>query len=57
MKMKNTTWIAVAAWIATAIAVIVALFLTKEPKCLFAFILPASLELVHKEEVKEEDEK
>lgn len=43
--MKNLTWISVAAWVATGIAVIVALILTKEPKCLFAFILPASLEL------------
>lgn len=43
--MKNFTWTSVAAWAATGIAVVVALVLTKEPKCLFAFILPASLEL------------
>lgn len=43
--MKNFAWASVAAWTATGIAVVIALFLTKEPKCLFAFILPASLEL------------
>ena len=56
--MKNFTWASVAAWIATGIAVVVALVLTKDPRCLFAFILPAGLEIgdfVKKKEVEEEE--
>ena len=56
--MKNFTWASVAAWIATGIAVVVALVLTKDPRCLFAFILPAGLEIgdfVQKKEVEEEE--
>lgn len=46
--MKNINWTAVAAWLGTAAAVIVALLLTKNAMCLWAFAFPAGLELVDK---------
>lgn len=46
--MKNVNWTAVAAWLGTAMAVVIALLITRSAACLWAFAFPASLEIVDK---------
>lgn len=49
--MKNINWTAVAAWLGTAIAVIVAILITRSAVCLWAFVFPAGLEIVDKTKI------
>lgn len=42
------------AWISTSVAVIAGMYFTKSAWCLWAFILPACIELTHKNKDEEE---
>lgn len=42
------------AWISTSAAVIAGMYFTKSAWCLWAFVLPACIELTHKQKGKEE---
>lgn len=46
--MKNVNWTPIAAWTGTAIAVVIALLITKSAVCLWAFAFPAGLEIADK---------
>lgn len=42
------------AWISTSVAVVAGMYFTKSAWCLWAFVLPACIELTHKPKDKEE---
>lgn len=42
------------AWISTSVAVVAGMYFTKSAWCLWAFVLPACIELTHKQKGKEE---
>lgn len=46
----------VMAWISTSVAVIAGMYFTHSAWCLWAFILPACIELIHDGEESEEPE-
>lgn len=53
--MKNTQWVAIAAWIATGIAIVIALLLTRSAMCLWAFAFPASMDFWGKNSQEKRD--